>query len=191
MKNTKKQHYNKFLDGRNKKANIQTPVQSTIDNRCNFLVARLKAFITDMFLINMPLLYTVVYIIMGSKESFQHNHIVTGLCEVGYCVILFLFFYFKGQTPGFRYAEIMLCSTIMTHKQKHITDKAILHDEIPPKAWQIIVYICVWLIEVCFFLWVFAFFRKDKRTLHEIISHTKIIYKANPAKERHANITKR
>ena len=176
MKNTKKQHYNKFLDGRNKKANIQTPVQSTIDNRCNFLVARLKAFITDMFLINMPLLYTVVYIIMGSKESFQHNHIVTGLCEVGYCVILFLFFYFKGQTPGFRYAEIMLCSTIMTHKQKHITDKAI---------------ICVWLVEVCFFLWVFAFFRKDKRTLHEIISYTKIIYKANPAKERHANITKR
>ena len=86
----------------------------------------------------------------------------------------------KGQTPGFRYAEIMLCS------DSSVSDKDFDGEngtEKPPKAWQAFVFIVVWLIEVCFFLWIFAFMRKDKKTLHEIVSKTHIIYKPNPARK--------
>lgn len=187
MKKAKKQ-YNKFLDGRSqqKKRNQQI---ITTKHRYNFLIPRLKAFITDMFLINMPLLYFVVYIIMGDKESFQHNHIVITLCEVMYCFILFLFLRFTGQTPGFRYAEIMLCSNTNNDKskkqssnEKSIKDSHSYKYAPTPNSLQLFIYLLVWLIELSFFLWIFSFFRKDKKTLHEIFSQTHIIYKPNPAR---------
>lgn len=106
---------------------------------------------------------------------FLHNQLAIFMCEFLYCFLLFLFFALKGQTPGFRYAEIMLCSNICESDS---------HQK-PPKVTQVIIFILVWLIELSFFLWIFTFFRKDKKTLHELASNTKIIYKANPTKQKY------
>ncbi len=171
MKKQKKRQKNKFLDGsKNTHIEIASNMQG-IAQKYNFLLARLKAFITDMFLLNMPILYITTYIFLQGKEDFLHNQLAIFFCEIFYCFLLFLFFVFKGQTPGFRYAEIMLCKD---------TDNV---DKIPPNAWQVFVFIIIWLIELCFFLWIFSFMRKDKKTLHEILSRTHIIYKANPARK--------
>ncbi|RDU67164.1 hypothetical protein CQA53_02105 [Helicobacter didelphidarum] len=144
----------------------------------NFLMARLKAFITDMFLLNMPLLYFTTYIVLDGKDEFLHNNIAIGLCEMSYCGILIFFFYFTGQSPGFRYAEIMLCQTRI---QKSAQDIIKMQPKkfLKPSLLQTCIYVIVWLIELSFFLWIFSFMRKDKRTLHEILSHTQIIYKEN------------
>lgn len=169
MKKQKKRQTNKFLDGR--KYTKETQNIKTIKPKYNFLVARLKAFITDMFLINIPILYITTYVFLHGKEDFLHNQLAIFLCETLYCFILLLFFVLKGQTPGFRYAEIMLCKDSNSAT------------ETPPSIWQAFIFISIWLIELCFFLWIFAFFRKDKKTLHEVLSKTHIIYKQNPARK--------
>ncbi|RDU61401.1 RDD family protein [Helicobacter sp. MIT 14-3879] len=179
---------NKFLDGRTVKR--LDSLTNTESNNKGFLIARLKAFITDMFLINMPLLYIVTYVILDGKEDFLNNQIAIALCGGIYCLILFLFLWIAGQTPGFRYAEIMLVSLDSHQKQKlsqekksHVnTNSTESHSPSKPKAWQAFVFIVVWLIELSMFLWIIYFLRKDKRSLHEIASDTKIIYKANRPK---------
>lgn len=166
MKQKKKT--NKFLDGRN--ANLESKKDSKDSiktSKNNFLGARLKAFITDMFLINMPLLYFATYVVLGSKDAFQNNQFAIFICVFLYCFILVLFFYFAGQTPGFRYAEIMLVDKDSNKK---------------PNFLQCNIYVFIWLIETSFFLWIFSFIRKDKKTLHELLSKTKIIYKQNVRK---------
>lgn len=216
---------NKFLDGSNSKIDsIESSKDSINSSKNNFLGARLKAFITDIFLINMPILYFTTYVILGGKESFQNNQIAILCCGLIYAFILVLFFYFSGQTPGFRYAEIMLVRDSKDTKDLQNLDSKNsknsqnldsiasphnAHDKAAriqtkrnldskdsktsqnlnskdskktPKLWQCVVYVFTWLVEITFFLWIFAFLRKDKKTLHEILSHTKIIYKQNKQK---------
>ena len=52
---------------------------------------RLKAFITDMFMINMPLLYLTTYVFLDGKEAFTHNQSVIFACGIGYGFITSLF----------------------------------------------------------------------------------------------------
>lgn len=190
MKKARKKHTNKFLDGRKSHTNNDKNATDSqnIHNKTskyNFLSARLKAFITDMFLLNMPILYITTYIFLQGKEDFLQNQMAIFLCEGLYCFLLFLFFVIKGQTPGFRYAEIMLCrdSNVVANVKVSKDFNMESGTEKPPKAWQAFVFIVVWLVELCFFLWIFAFMRKDKKTLHEIVSKTHIIYKPNPVRK--------
>ncbi|MWV61457.1 hypothetical protein DCO58_09455 [Helicobacter saguini] len=202
--------------------------KNTKISKNNFLIARLKAFITDMFLINMPILYFTTYVIVGDKNSFQANQIAILCCGLSYAFILVLFFYFSGQTPGFRYAEIMLVkdskntnniesklgnledSKKSTQDSKNIesnhtqdskksiqdskniesnhtiTMKDSKNTESKPQKpsfLQCVIFVFSWLVEITFFLWVFALLRKDKKTLHELLSGTKIIYKKNTRKQ--------
>ena len=54
---------------------------------------RIKAFITDMFMIYAPILYVIAYLVMDGKEDFQAYLIVKGrrkLPDKNQCVRLFL-----------------------------------------------------------------------------------------------------
>ena len=42
---------------------------------CTSPLHRIKAFITDMFLIMMPIMYLTTYVIMDGKDSFQSSEI--------------------------------------------------------------------------------------------------------------------
>lgn len=133
-------------------------------SKANFLIPRLKAFVTDLFLINMPILYIVTYMILDGKKDFLHSQIVIFFCELLYCLILILFLRISSQTPGFKYAEISLES----YENKKLT------------FIQCAIFIFVWIIELGFLLpLIFYFGRKDKKTLHEFLSKTKIVYKEN------------
>lgn len=41
--------------------------------RLMYASERIKAFITDMFMINMPLLYLTTYVFLDGKEDFTHK----------------------------------------------------------------------------------------------------------------------
>lgn len=126
------------------------------------LISRLKAFITDMFLINMPILYITTYIFLDGKEAFLNSQLAIALCELTYCFILFLFLALSGQTPGFKYAQIALIS----------------NDGSKPKALQAAVFIATWIIEITLVIPIIIYFtRKDRRSFHELLSNTKIIQK--------------
>ncbi len=63
-------------------------------------VDRIKAFITDMFMINMPILYFTTYVILNGKDDFQSSSLAQFLAVVAYGVVYALFLSKTGQTPG-------------------------------------------------------------------------------------------
>ena len=63
-------------------------------------VDRIKAFITDLFMIYTPILYALTYLVLGNKEAFQHSFWGPFLAVALYGVIYALFLSKTGQTPG-------------------------------------------------------------------------------------------
>ena len=74
---------------------------------------RLKAFLTDTFLITTPILYIVIYLIMGSGEDFAQNRSLGwGIIFAVHASIILIFWLKNGQTPGLRAYEIKLVDSI-------------------------------------------------------------------------------
>jgi uncharacterized RDD family membrane protein YckC len=63
-------------------------------------VDRIKAFITDMFMIYAPILYIITYVFLGSKEAFQESDIAPFLGVTIYGIVYILLLVKLGQTPG-------------------------------------------------------------------------------------------
>ena len=78
--------------------------QPKLNNQKNIKYAhypdKVKAFITDMFMIYAPILYVVAYVIMGSKEAFQNSQIAPFLGVSMYALIYAILLAKFGQTPG-------------------------------------------------------------------------------------------
>jgi len=69
-------------------------------------VDRIKAFITDMFMIYAPILYVTAYVIMDGKDDFQSSQLAPLLGVTIYGLIYALLLSKFGQTPGKRAYEI-------------------------------------------------------------------------------------
>lgn len=121
---------------------------------------RIKAFITDMFMIHMPLLYMTTYVFMDGKESFTHNQWAIFVCGALYGVISSLFFTFSSQTPGYRYMKIKL---VGENDSKIGFMRALIR------------YV-LWLVGVSLLVgFVVALVRKDSRWLHDVVCKTKVV----------------
>ena len=72
------------------------------------LIPRFKAFITDIFMIYMPILYITTYAILGTKEALWANQIAIFACVVAYGIITSAIFAHNEQSPGYVYAKIVL-----------------------------------------------------------------------------------
>jgi len=122
------------------------------------LHVRFKAFITDTFLILMPIMYIVFYAIMGSREGFK-EHMLQGWIYilVPQIIIVTLFLYFKNQTPGYKAYNIKLVTIKMQE----------------PSFFQ--VFARTILFSICTFLIIplfYPFFQKDKLSIHDLITKT-------------------
>jgi len=131
----------------------------------NFTIAppvnRVKAFITDTFMLLMPLLYIVFYLVMGSREEFA-EHMLAGWVYVfaPHFFIIMGFWLFKGQTPGYKAYGIKL---VDTNLQK-------------PTLFQLVVRYFTFALSVFLVAGLFlAIARKDKKTLHDLMSGTMLI----------------
>ena len=121
-------------------------------------VNRVKAFITDTFMILMPLLYIVFYLIMGSREEFAENMLLGwAYTFIPHFLIIMSFWFFKSQTPGYKAYDIKLVDINLKK---------------PSLSRLIIRYFAFALSTVLVAGLFFAIARKDKKTLHDLISGT-------------------
>ena len=123
---------------------------------------RLKAFLTDTFLITTPILYIVIYLIMGSGEDFAQNRSLGwGIIFAVHASIILIFWLKNGQTPGLRAYEIKIVDSITKQRVSVI---------------QVLIrYVTTLFAVVSIFLLFLPFFNKDKKTIQDIFSNTIII----------------
>lgn len=126
------------------------------------ILSRIKAFITDSFMILMPLMYIVFYLIMGSREEFAAHKLLGWLyIFIPHFFIILGFWFFKSQTPGYKAYNIKLVTNTL---QK-------------PSLFQLTLRYVVFFVS--FILpagLLFCFIRKDKKNLHDILSQTMPIH---------------
>ncbi len=122
------------------------------------IVNRVKAFLTDAFMIFMPIIYTVFYLVMGSREEFRANMLMGWIyIFIPHFIITTLFLYIKNQTPGYKAYNIRL-STFKHSK---------------PTFLQVSVRYIVFTVTIFIFPLLFIpFFTKRKLGLQDYISAT-------------------
>ncbi len=126
--------------------------------------SKIKAFLTDAFMLVMPIMYVVFYLIMGGREGFSEHKAIGWVYILVPLVIAQTIFMFKtGQTPGYRAYNLTL-----------IDDST----GVKPSFFIILFRnLCAVLSLFTLFGWVMMFFRKDSKTLHDLLSRTAVIYK--------------
>ncbi len=165
-----KQRFRDVKQGRIKtpqssKSNKKQGKINSVSGRYATLRERFKAFITDSFMILMPIMYLVFYLIFDGREGFaQHKLIGWLLILIPYILISTLFIARSAQTPGMRAYEIRV--VLCTNEEKPTLSVALLRQ-----------ILAVW--DFLLFTWIIQFFRKDRRTLHEILSNTCLIHDPN------------
>ena len=148
---------NKVKEKKSINSNIKSPKSDLAS-----LGLRLKAFLTDTFLITTPILYIVIYLIMGSGEEFAQNSTLGwGIIFSVHALIILIFWLKNGQTPGLRAYEIKL---VDTNTRQRVSVVQVL-----------IRYITTLFAVISIFLLFLPFFNKDKKTIQDIFSNTIII----------------
>ncbi len=124
---------------------------------------RLKAFLTDTFMISMPIIYIVIYLVMGSREGFR-EHMGEGWLYIiiPHFLIVVALWSFKGQTPGMKAYEIKVVRWSDPNKLPNLFQSALRYIALP-----------ISILSIAGLL--IALFRKDKQTLHDLISFTQTI----------------
>lgn len=122
---------------------------------------KLKAFITDMFMIYIPILYIITYLFLDGKESFQASTFAPLIGVVLYGLIDAIFIYKTGQTPGKKAYDIKVVS--LPHLEQISFLKAV---------WRFTLFI---LSSATIFALLVPLFREDRRTLHDLLTHTILI----------------
>jgi len=121
---------------------------------------RLKAAITDSFMLVMPLMYLVFYAVFGGREGFAEHKLLGWiyiLLPLAIIQILFMSRSKQGQTPGMRAYDLALVD-IKTNQK--------------PDTGIIIYRQMLSLLSLISFGWITLFFRKDHRTLHDLLAGT-------------------
>jgi len=124
---------------------------------------RAKAFLTDTFMLFMPFIYFVIYVVMGSLEEASHEKLLSwSYALIPYLILLTIFMYKdQGRTPGTRSQSLK------------IIDFNTLGN---PSLFSIIFRNLSFALTIVIpFAWFVPFFRKDSRTLHDFLSNTCII----------------
>lgn len=132
------------------------------DNNAHSLI-KIKAFITDSFLLLMPIMYVVFYLIMGGREDFaQHKMIGWLSILIPLIIIQSIFFYVSGQTPGYKAYGIKLINA--TTKAKPSLGVILFRN------------LAAVLSFFSIFGWMMMFFRKDYKNLHDLLANTATVY---------------
>jgi uncharacterized RDD family membrane protein YckC len=153
-----------------KKSKIDNTILNTTDICSASLMSRFKAFITDTFMLTMPLMYIVFYFVMGSREEFAQDKIMGWIyIFLPHFILIFSLWYFKQQTPGLKAYELSLVDA-------HTGNKASVVSLINR---YIQTFISIVLILPLFY----PYLNKQKKTFQDVVSGTCIKSTPNPTKE--------
>ncbi len=119
---------------------------------------RIKALITDMFMIYAPILYLLTYVILGGKDEFQSSQLAPFIGVTLYGVIYAFLIAKFGQTPGKKAYEII-----------------VVDDETYEKIgfFRAFIRFVAFLFSATILLGLLTpFYRKDRKALHDMIAST-------------------
>jgi uncharacterized RDD family membrane protein YckC len=127
--------------------------------------SKIKAFLTDAFMLVMPIMYIVFYLLMDGREGFaEHKLLGWTYIFVPLIIIQTIFMIKTAQTPGYRAYDLQIID---------------LHSGKKPSAFIILFRnLCAILSFFSFFGWILMFLRKDSKTLHDLLSSTVVIQKS-------------
>ncbi len=124
---------------------------------------KIKAFLTDAFMLLMPIMYVVFYLVMDGREGFAaHKMLGWMYILVPLIIVQTLFFYFSGQTPGYRAYHL----TLIDEKTKE-----------RPHFFIILFRNLTAVLSLFTFMWALMFVRRDSKTLHDLLSATAVVIK--------------
>jgi len=109
----------------------------------------------------MPIMYITTYVIMDGAESFQGSETARWLTMILYGIITVLFWVKKAQTPGFRAYDLHL---VDDHTKKPLGYVSAI------ARYMMFILSAVTIVGV-----LLPFFRKDKKTLQDLIMQTSVI----------------
>ncbi|WP_200762909.1 RDD family protein [Nitrosophilus alvini] len=150
-----------------KQGKIEKPAEKKPNIKDNLKYAtipvRLKAFLTDTFMITMPIIYIVIYLIMGSRENFR-EHLAAGwlYIVIPHFFIIVILWYKFGQTPGMKAYSIKLIDNATKKKPSFFV--------------SIFRYFTMILSIFSIFGILIPFFRKDSKALHDLLSNTSLVF---------------
>ena len=123
---------------------------------------KIKAFLTDAFMLVMPIMFIVFYLVMDGREDFAQHKVLGWIwILIPLVIIQTIFMHLSGQTPGYRNYRIAL---IDDHTGKKPTLFIILFRNISA------------ILSLFTVLgWALMFFRKDNKNLHDLLSATSVI----------------
>ncbi len=128
-------------------------------------VDRIKAFITDMFMIYAPILYIITYVFMGGKDDFQDSQYAIFVGVTLYGLIYATLIAKMGQTPG-KKAYTMKVVDFKTEKNIGF--------------FRALLRFISFLFSATILLGLFVpFYRKDNRALHDLMVGTVVIVTDN------------
>jgi uncharacterized RDD family membrane protein YckC len=122
---------------------------------------RVKAFITDMFMIYAPILYIMTYLILGGKEEFQSSQVAPFIAVSLYGLIYATLVSRFGQTPGKK-----------AYDMKVVDDKT---GESISFFRALVRFIAFLFTATTLLGLLIPFYRKDKKALHDIICSTLVV----------------
>jgi len=122
---------------------------------------RIKAFITDMFMIYIPILYIITYLVLDGKDAFQESAIAQFIGVALYGFIYALFLAKSGQTPGKK------AYTIKVVDAKTGENIAFLR--------ALLRFLAFLFTATTFLGLLLPFVRNDNRTLHDLIAGTILV----------------
>jgi len=154
----------RFRDVKQGKTPIEKEIKKTTPSVDNYAPVglKIKAFLTDAFMLVMPIMYVVFYLIMDGREGFADHRVLGWIyILIPLVIVQTIFMSRTGQTPGYRAYNIKLIDE--NTKEKPST--------------FIILFRNLSAILSLFTLigWALMFFRKDHKTLHDLLSATAVV----------------
>jgi uncharacterized RDD family membrane protein YckC len=123
--------------------------------------SRVKAFITDMFMIYAPILYLITYVALGGKDEFQSSQLAPFIGVTLYGLIYAVLLNKFAQTPGKKAYEL-----------KVVDDKT--GENL--SFFRALLRFVAFLFTATTLLGLFVpFYRRDKKALHDIICGTLVV----------------
>ncbi len=122
---------------------------------------RLKALVVDSFMLLMPLMYIVIYLVFGSRETFAAHRLEGWVyILVPLLLIMALFWSGSGQTPGLRAYDLRLVKR---------------HSLEAPDFLSALLRAILMCVTLPTFGWILFFLRRDALTPHDLLSGTRIV----------------
>ncbi len=126
------------------------------------VLEKIKAFLTDTFMLAMPVMYIVIYLVMGSLKDAGANKATSwGYILIALGIIVVSFYVKSGQTPGLKAYNLKVVD--INTKQK------------PSFLLAFLRYFFFTIVASTVFGLFYSFFRKDKRGVHDLLSGTAVV----------------